>query len=287
MANAPFHVRHGLNVNNQTRLASNGEITSGNSTVNAVVSTTGFSVGNATIKTAANSSVFSASNNVFLSSTSLNVGNSSVNTTLNSTAFAINGAIGTNGQYLKSDGVVSDWESLSIASGLTFITSANSTSATAINFTNCFNTTYDTYLIMLSKVLNVANDVSLCLRFYQNTTTINSTSGQYQDYIDGANTKILLSYGSSLTLKSYTDAAGGLSGIVHIFNVNANQYKTVMPETTWEFIGTTDGASDPRVTSSLAGTGGVFLRNTVTGFSLFMSSGNISGIVKVYGYNKT
>lgn len=286
MTNTAFHVRHGLNVNSQARLASNGEVTSGNSTVNSIVSTTGLAVGNTTVNTAGNSSVFSASNNIFLSASSLKAGNTTVNTTLNSTAFAINGAIGTNGQYLSSNGSVSAWSSLSISSGMTFITSTNSTAVTAINFTDCFTSTYDSYLIILTKVLNVANDVNLCLRFYQNSTTINSTSGQYVDYTDGANTKININYPSTTTLKNYSDAAGGMSGIIEIFNTNANQYKMVVPRVAYEWIGTTDGATNPRVVGSQL-SGGVFLRNTATGFSLFMSSGNISGMVKVYGYNKT
>ena len=110
MATTPFNARHGLSVNGQMSvLGSNGQMTIGSTVIgstttligaNVLINTAGYSVGNSTVNAVVTSSYLQTSNststtnvvpgqvsvgaNAYLSASTLFIGNSTVNTSVNS-----------------------------------------------------------------------------------------------------------------------------------------------------------------------------------------------------------
>ncbi len=151
MANTPFFVKHGLNINNQATVsAANGQIAVGNSTANTTISQTSFASGNSTVNTTVNSTAASLSNNAIINTSGLKLGNSTVNVVINSTALAINGSVGANGKYLQTNGSVLSWADPPASGGLVLLSSYSfSSNVTSIENTTAFSNTYDDYLLLL------------------------------------------------------------------------------------------------------------------------------------------
>ncbi len=289
MANTSFPVRHGLNVNGQMSvLASNGHTTVGNSTSNTVISQSTITVGNTTVNTTVNSTTFTFANTV-LSNSTFKVGNSTVNSTINSTSLAFNGSVGTSGQKLMSNGTVSVYSDMAGGGAWNYITTLSISNVSTIDSTNCFTSTYDNYILVFGGIHGRSNGVSLRMRFFKNTTTVDTANVYIFNGQTFANTgyTTLAGEGSYGFINTSSTGAGGASGVVHIRGINSNTGKFLSSQfVIWDnpinpgFV--EEGEIDVESYNHYYGGS-----NTITGFRLYMSSGNIlSGTVKVYGISK-
>lgn len=219
MANSDFFVRHGINVNGQSNVeSSNGHITVGNSTVNTSISSTGIRTGNTTINVAFTGNTITVGALV-INSTALGVGNSTVNSSINSTSIAFNGSVGSNGQYLQSNGTVTTWGSAPTTGGLALIQSITiSNNVVSAESTTAFSNTYDDYVIVIENLKSAVNSTYNPLIMQ----VANSTGGYLTnaaDYYQIFATGVYL--GTAGDLSANAGANVGLSSVLFIQNINS------------------------------------------------------------------
>lgn len=157
-----------------------------------------------------------------------------------------------------------------------------STSA-AIQDTTSITSSYIHYMLVCDRLLPATNAVSLVMQLY--------SGGAYQTTGYGYSQMIPSNYNNS-TAQAYIKlswnnnqisnvaAGGGYSGAINIVNpAGTGSYKAVVSTgTNWD---TNGGPGMLAVTATGCWAGGT---GAITGFQLYMTSGNIvSGTVKVYG----
>jgi hypothetical protein len=192
--------------------------------------------------------------------------------------------IGTTGQVLNVSGGVPAWTTLSVASGLTFITSTTFTNSTGANIDSIFSSSYENYLVILDDLAAVGGGAYVAMQFRYGSTT--QTTAYYTvsfGYDAGNNLETNgLANGATYTVsRVHTDAAALGSAHFFVSRVgNASENPTVRGQMS-NAEGTVMGAWGGRVYSAQTYTGIRLLPSATVG-----GGSNISGRVTVYGLAK-
>ena len=184
-------------------------------------------------------------------------------------------AVGTNGQVLTADSAEATglkWSTLATpSSGLTLITTSSPSSTATVNINNCFSSTYQNYVIVMNLTGSTAVDLRLRLR----TSGTDATTNYAYQYLQL----------SSTTLNSGRDNPAG-SWIAGAVRSTGNYYSTVgisnpfaSAESSY-FANTQDSGSgailDIRCGSHSTAT-------SYDGLTIYVTSGTITGSIRVYG----
>lgn len=187
-------------------------------------------------------------------------------------------ALGTSGKVLTSDGTDAGWALPSRSLLLTLTPSGASESGSDTIFTS----DYKFYEIEFTNIINATDAQELKFQIY---------SGSYRTSGYVANAHGIYSSGSGLNYVTTThipiggaatdadNAAPGACGKLRLYNPSASAKCVVLGEFTYRYNNASLILGSGQVTGCWD-TAGV-----VTGFRFIASSGNISGEIKVYGYN--
>ncbi len=228
MANTPFFVRHGLNVNNQMSvLATDGSVSIGNTTSNASITNTSIVVGNTTINAFANSVSLGFNGTAIVNSSSLAFGNSTVNSIVNSTSISFNGSPGSASQYLQSNGTTQSWQTVAGGSdALVYLATMTASTSLALTNNTVFSNTYDDYMFVLSDLKAYSSETNTCvltLRLYTDNDPSAPNGNEYLGPNDemAANSyfydRMILGSGSFIP---GTEPGSKLSGVLFMTAIN-------------------------------------------------------------------
>jgi hypothetical protein len=188
-------------------------------------------------------------------------------------------AIGSTGNVLTVSGGVPTWAApAATASGLNLITTQSFTASSSVLVNDCFSSTYTNYRILVNYSGSASQATRLRFRVGGSSDSANSYSA---NCIFVNNTTIV---------NEQTGAA--TSYVFNFSDTNGNQFVNVEVGSPNESARTryySNGIMSKSGATSAAPmlTGGIFDATTVfTGFEIFVSSGNITGSVQVYGYGK-
>jgi hypothetical protein len=188
-------------------------------------------------------------------------------------------AVGTNGQILTADSSAATglaWATPSSGSGLTKITSATFTTASALNVDNCFSSTYRNYLILVN---------------FTGGSSPSTVDIYYKNRVSSTNSSVDYSWGSTNAPSSGAALANNAgSGVTTGFKViSTNQYNGFLAmevgrpfaaaSTYLNFSSVNSGGS------SLVGNGQHLPATSYDGFALIWASNTYNGEVVVYGYS--
>jgi hypothetical protein len=182
--------------------------------------------------------------------------------------------IGTSGQVLAVSGGVPAWTTPATStSALTKIVTGTFTTSAGVAINGCFSSTYDNYVVLISKFKSQGNLEYMYVQFQYATSTVQTTnyySGGYYMYANGTTGNLNVANGTKINLGQYTDVARGFATL----NVSLNGYPS--------FHGSGNGGNSDGI--SIFG-GEVDASNTYTGLKI-TGTGNISGVYTVYGLEK-
>jgi hypothetical protein len=189
-------------------------------------------------------------------------------------------ALGTAGQVLKvnSGATAPEWGTAS-AGALTLISSTTFTSSSSHSVNDVFSSTYDNYLVAIS-VDNGA--VDFCnLRFRVSGSDNTSSNYYWSDFYNQSNTQNPAgNYSNGLTTSwrlGYFEANSYGYSLVNIFNPN----RTANTSANWEHNRFASNSTNQR------GSGTLSVTTAYTGFTIFPPTGNMTGKVRVYGYQNS
>jgi hypothetical protein len=189
-------------------------------------------------------------------------------------------AVGTNGQVLTADSTAATgikWAAAGGASALTLIKTVSASTASTLDFSNCFSSTYDNYFLAAN--YSCTNNGSLLVRW--RVSGADDTNAVYQyEYWDaygtttGANQALAQTAGWIGPLSS--DGRVGITSTIYSPNLlQLTQYATT---------------SNRNISSNVAigMINGTFTNATsFTGMTVYPSAGTITGTVKLYGYSNS
>lgn len=183
-------------------------------------------------------------------------------------------AVGTNGQVLTADSTASTgikWATPATAtSGLTLITTASPSATATVNFNNCFSSTYQNYMIQFNLTGSTATDTKIRLRSSGTDATTNYNIQYFQ-----ASSSTLT--GGRFSDTNWTTGAirssGNLFSTVYISNPFA------AAETSY-FCQAQDPLSNAMIDLR---SGNNTNATSYDGMSLFISSGTMTGSIRIYG----
>ena len=174
----------------------------------------------------------------------------------------------------------STWGSIAPATtqGLTLINTTSFSGVSSQSVNDVFSTTYDNYRIYFQNLTNSSSgDIRLRWRVSgaDNTTTNYKSAGQ-QNGTDNSTASVGQTSQTSIRIGYFTSGSNNfLTGIDVL-----NPFLT-FPTGTFNSAFDGGGAGFSTVTTSLFNA-----TTSFTGFTVFPASGNISGSVSVYGFNK-
>ena len=192
--------------------------------------------------------------------------------------------IGTTGQVLAVSGGVPAWTTPAVASsGMTLVTRASFSAVanTGTTFDGIFTSTYETYLVVLEQFTNGTNagDVIFQLRYAGPTTQTTTYYGN--SYEVAFNQTALTFIGQSATSEYTMTSAGGDAGqttsAILYFNKVGNS-PGYRPK--WYGSGSVEGVR----TATFGGMNDT--ARIYTGLQFKSDSGNITGVISVYGLAK-
>lgn len=182
--------------------------------------------------------------------------------------------IGSSAQVLTVASGLPSWATPAVAaSGLTKIVTGTFTTSAGVAINGCFTSTYDNYVVLISKFKSQGNLEYMYVQFQTATSTVQATnyySGGYYMFASGTTGNLNVSNGTKINLGQYTDVARGFATL----NVSLNGYPS--------FHGAGNGGNSDGI--SIFG-GEVDASNTYTGLKI-TGTGNISGVYTVYGLEK-
>jgi hypothetical protein len=190
-------------------------------------------------------------------------------------------AVGTNGHTLVADSAETTglkWAAPS-SGALTLIYSMPFTSSSAHNVNDVFSSTYDNYLVAIS-VDNGAAD--FCnLRFRVSGSDNTSSNYYWSDIFNQSSTQAPAgNYSNGLTTSwrlGFFEANSYGYSLVNIFNPN----RTANTSANWEHNRFASNSTNQR------GSGTLSVTTAYTGFTIFPPTGNMTGKVRVYGYQNS
>jgi hypothetical protein len=185
--------------------------------------------------------------------------------------------IGSTDQILKVTGGVPVWATPAVsASGLTLITRQTYSSALTINVNDVFSSTYDNYKIVIKNSAGTIPGLSIRLRV---SGADNTTSNYYSTVIEAVP--------SSVFGRFQTAGSSFLNGDIAFKGTSTFSIDIASPNLTQEttFVGLNMQEDNGFRSGTICG---LFNANTsFTGFSLYGASGTATGVVTVYGYQKS
>jgi hypothetical protein len=188
-------------------------------------------------------------------------------------------AVGANGTVLTADSAEATglkWASSS--SGLTLITRQTYSSALTINVNDVFSSTYDNYRIVVRNSAGTTAGLAMRLRV---SSADNSTSNYYSTVFEA------VSGTSTIFPRFKTSATSFLDGDIDFKNDATLVFDITAPNLTQEtsFMGLWSCTATGWRSGNI---NGLFNATTsFTGFSLYGASGSATGVVTVYGYQKS
>lgn len=191
-------------------------------------------------------------------------------------------AVGTNGQVLTADSAESTgmkWATpATSASGLTLITRQTYSSALTINVNDVFSSTYDNYRIVIRNSAGTTGGLAMRMRV---SGADNSTSNYYSTVFES------VSGTSTIFPRFKTSATSFLDGDIDFKNDATLVFDITAPNLTQEtsFMGLWSCTASGWRSGNI---NGLFNATTsFTGFSFYGASGSATGVVTVYGYQKS
>jgi hypothetical protein len=184
--------------------------------------------------------------------------------------------IGSTGQILTVAGGIPSWATPAAgASGLTKIVSSafSNVASTGTTFDGCFTSTYDNYLVVCYGLYSSSNNSN----FQYQTRNAGSTqsSGYFGAYVRGT-TLTSTSGGSAFNVCNLRDVATQQAVITfQVYRNTDNQMTT--------YTGADRGVADQAMSGGWQRGAGA---NSIDGFILSASSGNLYGTATVYGIQK-
>ena len=188
--------------------------------------------------------------------------------------------VGTNGQVLTADSTQADgviWSTPS--AGLTLINSTTFSGATSFAIDNVFTSTYSNYLIQTNFTSSGSTDQMLQMRLRAGGSSYTGA-----DYIaDGTRaypSAVAYFGGTKQQFELHNISSVNANNASHTFNllgpnlVNRTQIHSMGHGYTSVTFGT----------NSICQSGSHGVSAAMDGFTLFVTSGNIAGTVKIYGY---
>jgi hypothetical protein len=183
-------------------------------------------------------------------------------------------AVGTNGQVLTADSTASTgikWATpATVTSGLTLITTASPSATATVNFNSCFSSTYQNYIVIFNLTGTTATDLKLRLR----ASTTDATTNYNVQYFQASS--------STLSGGRFADtnwSSGALRSAGNTFgNVNiSNPFATAQSS---YFANTQDPQSEALIDIR---SGNNTNATSYDGLTVFVSSGTMTGSIRVYG----
>jgi hypothetical protein len=187
--------------------------------------------------------------------------------------------IGSSAQVLTVASGVPSWATPAVsASGLTLITRQAYTSALTINVDNVFSSTYDNYRIIVRNSAGNIPGISMRLRV---SSADNTTSNYTTTVIEAIS-------GTTYAFGRYDVSQSSFyNGSIAFTGTSMWSFDVASPNLTQEtqFIGNNAQIDGGFRSGTIAG---IFNATTsFTGFSLYGASGTATGVVTVYGYQKS
>jgi len=188
--------------------------------------------------------------------------------------------IGTAGQVLKvnSGATAPEWGAGGGTSGLTLITRQTFSAAGTVNVNDVFSSTYDNYKIIIKNSAGSIPGLSIRLRVSGADNTTSNYNSTIIETVSGT---------STVFPRFQTNASSFLNGDIACRNTAFHTWDVAAPNLSQEtsfggFWSTEDTGWRSGVIS------GMFNATTsFTGFSFYGASGTITGVVTVYGYQKS
>jgi hypothetical protein len=193
-------------------------------------------------------------------------------------ASAINTTGGSAGQYLSAGTAgVATWAAVPVA-GLTLISTQTLSASSGVSFSNVIDSTYTHYRIVFSLVGSEVCNVLFRARV--NTTDV--TTGYY-----GANYSVSHTGGSTIVNQQNT----GSYNLINTEDSTLSNRRSIMGidfSTSGNLISFGGSGFSGRQLGAFI-SGGICLdaANPVTGFTIYPSSGTLSGTIALYGYKKS
>jgi hypothetical protein len=190
--------------------------------------------------------------------------------------------VGTNGQILAADSAEATglkWVTPATSSaGLTLITRQTFSAAGTINVNDVFSSTYDNYRIVVRNSAGTAAGMSMRLRV---SGADNSTANYYSTVFES------VSGTSTIFPRFKVDATAFLDGDIDFKSDGTYIFDITAPNLTQEtsFMGLWSCTATGWRSGNI---NGLFNATTsFTGFSIYAASGTSTGVVTVYGYQKS
>ena len=189
-------------------------------------------------------------------------------------------AVGTNGYYLKANSSATngvEWAAVAAASGLTFISRTSISATNTVSINSCFNSTYDHYkiLIYLDTITGDNGEILMRLRDTNDATTnysaqrlISASTSTSSDVDNNGTDDWLIAVGD----KDFPSVWAS----IELANPNVADPTN--------YVSQASGATTTHFMNMMGG----WQNSTTqfTGMTLFTSSGNMTGFVDVFGYQK-
>jgi hypothetical protein len=157
------------------------------------------------------------------------------------------------------------------ASGLTLITTSSPSATATVNINSCFSSTYQNYLIQFNLTGTAQTDVKFRLRASGTDATTGYTYQVAQ--FTGGTSNISRDTSSQIWVAGATRTSGNTFGIVNISNPFASAESSY-------FANTQDPASNATIDIRC---GNNTNATSYDGISIFVSSGVMTGSIRVYG----
>lgn len=162
------------------------------------------------------------------------------------------------------------------ASGLTLISRTAFTGSAAVNLNNVFTSTYSNYRVLIYSYANSTYDYFMRMR----VGGTDSSAGSYgYQQLDAGGTTVTASRASAQTSFKIGEVHTAYSG--YSMDFFAPQEST---QTNFVNIGVTGTSTG---TTQCHRMGGFYDTTSFDGFSIYPPSGSITGVVTVYGYQKS
>lgn len=200
-------------------------------------------------------------------------------------ALTANRAVATNGSGALTASTVTDTElgylsgvtssiqtQLNSAGGLQLITSQAFSASTAVNVNNVFSSTYTNYKVFVDYRSSGNMDINLRMR----------TSGT--DYSGAEYFNSGFTIAGNMNQFTATSVQLGWGDVTGTGGIEMNFYRpnVATSDTGWTIIQTGPRSGSYSVGAALSG-GGLRINRADTGFTIFPSTGNITGTVRVFG----
>lgn len=178
---------------------------------------------------------------------------------------AITGASTINGLTMPSD---------AIAPGIVLVSQQSFSAASSVSINNCFTSTYNTYLVITQGTHSSTTGAGIKFR-YRSSGVDNSTASYFWQYWQGTGSTV-----NAGRVNSDTSFEVGLLAQKDVFEIML----TNPSEAAIKSLKTSSTYNTSAGIVSISYAGATSISTACDGFTLYPSSGTITGTVKIYGY---